>query len=99
MRRDARELFHRLLAGSPGARNLNIRLVDSEASEPALGFEVTAAMANSDGVCYGGYIFALGDTAAAYACLMRHPRAATQAAHISYIAPARVGDLLRAEAV
>jgi len=99
MQRDARDLFHRLLASSPGARNLNIRLLDPAGREPAIGLEVSAAMANSDGICHGGYIFALGDTAAAYACLTRHPRAATQSAHTTFVAPARIGDVLRAEAV
>jgi acyl-CoA thioesterase len=95
---EARERIERLLERSPAARGLGIEVLDAGTGRAALGFEVTEAMVNSEGVCHGGYLFSLADAAAAYACLTRHARAATQGAHITFVAPARVGERLRAEA-
>ena len=95
----AHERVLRLLESSPSARGLNIQVVGAADGQVTLGFEVAANMINADGICQGGYLFTLGDTAAAFACLTRHPRAATQSAQVTYVAPARLGERLLAEAV
>ena len=96
---DARARVMRLLASSPSARGLNIQFIDAAGGQLTLGFEVAANMINADGICQGGYLFTLGDTAAAFACLTRHPRAATQSAQVTFVAPAKLGEHLHAEAV
>ncbi len=82
----------RLLQASASARSMNMQLLRAADGEVALGFTITESMINSSGVCQGGYIFSLGDTAAAYACLTRHSRAATQWADIAFVAAARPGE-------
>ncbi len=55
-------------------------------------------MLNGHGIGHGGMIFALADTAFAYACNSRNESTVAQSATISFLAPARGGDVLVAEA-
>ena len=59
---------------------------------------VAAAMLNGHGTAHGGMIFALADTAFAYACNGRNVRSVAAQASIVYLEPAREGDVLVAEA-
>jgi acyl-CoA thioesterase len=59
---------------------------------------VTAAMLNGHGTAHGGLIFALADSAFAYACNSRNLRSVAAQASIVYLEPAREGDVLIAEA-
>ena len=49
-------------------------------------------------MCHGGLIFALADTAFAYACNSNGGTHLAAHASIEFLAPARVGDVLTAEA-
>jgi len=53
-------------------------------------------MTNCHGTCHGAYIFAVADTAFAYACNSFNQRAVAAGADIDYLAPARAGDVLTA---
>ncbi len=55
-------------------------------------------MLNGHRIGHGGMIFALADTAFAYACNSRNENTVAQNASISFLAPARPGDVLIAEA-
>ena len=59
---------------------------------------VTGAMLNGHGTVHGGMIFALADSAFAYACNSRNLRSVAAQASIVYLEPAREGDVLIAEA-
>ena len=59
---------------------------------------VTAAMLNGHGTGHGGMVFALADTAFAYACNGRNVRSVAAQASIVFLEPAREGDVLIAEA-
>ncbi len=59
---------------------------------------VRADMLNGHGTAHGGMIFALADTAFAYACNARNQATVAASASIIFIAPARPGDRLVAEA-
>jgi acyl-CoA thioesterase len=59
---------------------------------------VAAAMLNGHGTAHGGIIFALADSAFAYACNGRNLRSVAAQASIVYLEPAREGDVLIAEA-
>ncbi len=56
-------------------------------------------MTNGHGTAHGGLIFALADSAFAFACNSRNERTVAQACDIVFSAPARVGDVLVADAV
>ncbi len=55
-------------------------------------------MLNGHRTIHGGMIFALADTAFAYACNSRNQTTVAQSASIAFLAPAQAGDVLVAEA-
>jgi acyl-CoA thioesterase len=55
-------------------------------------------MLNGHRIAHGGMIFALADTAFAYACNSSNESTVAQSATIAFLAPAAVGDTLIAEA-
>jgi acyl-CoA thioesterase len=54
---------------------------------------------NGHRIVHGGYVFLLADTAFACACNSGRPTTVAATAEIDFIAPARFGDVLEAEAV
>ena len=63
-----------------------------------LAMPIRPDMTNGHGIVHGGMTFALADTAFAYACNSRNHAAVGQTASIIYLAPARLGETLVAEA-
>jgi acyl-CoA thioesterase len=59
---------------------------------------VRADMVNGHGLCHGGLIFALGDSAFAFACNTYDEATVGAAASIDFLAGGRAGDTLTAEA-
>ena len=59
---------------------------------------VRADMLNGHRIAHGSMVFALADTAFAYACNSRNESTVAQSATISFLAPALPGDTLIAEA-
>ena len=55
-------------------------------------------MTNGHGTAHGGFIFALADSAFAFACNSHNERAVAQACDIVFAAPAHEGDVLVAVA-
>ncbi|MBS8225696.1 hydroxyphenylacetyl-CoA thioesterase PaaI [Vannielia litorea] len=53
---------------------------------------------NGHGICHGGVIFALADSAFAFACNSRNQSTVAQQNQITYLAPGRLGETLKAEA-
>jgi acyl-CoA thioesterase len=56
-------------------------------------------MVNGHGICHGGFIFALADSAFAFACNSFNRRAVAQSNTITYLRPAKLHDVLTARAV
>lgn len=61
-------------------------------------FEVRPNMVNGYGVCHGGYIFTLADSAFAFACNTYNLITVAASASIEFVRPARLGDKLLATA-
>ena len=59
---------------------------------------LTAAMLNGHGIAHGGMIFALADTAFAYACNSRNVVSVAAQASVVFLDAAKEGDVLVAEA-
>ncbi len=59
---------------------------------------ITAAMVNGFGICHGGYIFTLADTAFAFACNAYDRVTVAAGASIDYLKQVHEGDALRADA-
>jgi len=94
------------------ARRVAETLLQREGTGPAWGIAIDDAregyarirmtlrddMLNGHRIGHGGMIFALADTAFAYACNSRNENTLAQHASISFLAPAQPGDVLIAEA-
>ncbi len=78
---------------------LGMRLDEVAPGRASLSMPVTESMTNGHGICHGGFIFALADSAMAFAANPRGEPAVAQHAAITFVRPARVGDVLMAEAV
>jgi acyl-CoA thioesterase len=61
--------------------------------------QVRPDMVNGHGLCHGGLVFTLGDSAFAFACNSYNDSTVAAAASIDFLAPAHSGDELTAEAV
>jgi acyl-CoA thioesterase len=94
------------------ARRVAEHLLSREGTGPAWGIEIEEAregyariamavrwdMLNGHAIAHGGMIFALADTAFAYACNSRNVSTVAQQASIVFLAQAREGERLVAEA-
>ena len=81
------------------SRGLGMRLENVAPGRARLSMAVNETMANGHGICHGGFIFALADSAMAFVVNPRGEPAVAQHASITFIRPARVGEVLIAEAV
>ena len=77
---------------------LGMRIEEVRPGYARLSMPVSEQMANSRELCHGGLIFALADSAFAFACNSRGQVAVAASASIEYLAPGYRGDLLTAEA-
>lgn len=66
--------------------------------QASLRMVIKSPHANGLGICHGGFIFMLADSAFAFACNSYNMRTVAQHCTISFLAPAHVGDTLRAKA-
>ncbi len=98
-RASAAEVAAAMWAEDNASQSLGMRLEQVGEGRAVLSMPVTETMVNGHGICHGGFIFALADSAFAFACNWTDER--TVAAHcaITYIRPARLGMRLVAEAV
>lgn len=67
-------------------------------NEAEMTMRIEARMVNGHGIAHGGFIYALADSAFAFACNSLNRRAVAQSNTITYLRPARVDDVLTARA-
>lgn len=63
-----------------------------------MSFEVQAHHLNGHGICHGGYIFTLADSAFAFACNSYNALAVAQENSITFLSPGKPGERLVAQA-
>ena len=99
--------------GSPGEHEHVLRMWREDRASAHLGMEaltietdhavvrmtVTGHMVNGHDIAHGGYVFTLADSAFALACNSRGALTVAAGADVVFVAPARLGDVLVAEAV
>ena len=77
---------------------LGMRLTGVQPGGARVAMRVRADMVNGHGVCHGGIVFALADSAFAFACNSYNESTVAAAANIDYLLAAREGDELTAAA-
>jgi acyl-CoA thioesterase len=80
------------------SKGLGMEVVQITAGEAVLTMTVKPSMVNGHGIAHGGFIFALADSAFAFACNSHNERAVTAHCNISFIRPGKLGDRLIATA-
>jgi acyl-CoA thioesterase len=76
-------------ADDRASSGLGMRLDEVAPERARLSMTITEAMANGHGICHGGFIFALADSAMAFAANPRGESVATQHATITFVHPGR----------
>jgi acyl-CoA thioesterase len=77
---------------------LGMRIIGVRPGWARVVMRVRGDMVNGHGLCHGGIVFALADSAFAFACNSHNDVTVAAAASIDFLAAAREGDELTAEA-
>ena len=80
------------------SQSLGMRITRVAPGEAEMTMQVRPDMTNGHDICHGGFVFALADSAFAFACNSHGDSAVAAAASIDFLAPARAGDTLTASA-
>ena len=94
----AEQAARALFATDAASQSLGMQLVSVGPGTASLTMTVVLSMANGHGICHGGYIFLLADSAFAFACNSHGEPTVAAGAAIDFLAPVRVGDRLTATA-
>jgi acyl-CoA thioesterase len=94
----ARRVAEHMLAQEGTGPHWGIVIEEAHEGYARLAMTVRADMLNGHRTAHGGMIFALADTAFAYACNSRNVSTVAQQASIVFLAPAKEGVRLIAEA-
>lgn len=92
----AQESARIMWAEDTATRHVGMQLLEVAPGRARLCFTVRDEFTNGHGMCHGGYIFMLADSAFAFACNSHNQRAVAASAAIEFIAAAQRGDLLTA---
>jgi acyl-CoA thioesterase len=86
-------------AADRASRQLGIELEELTAGRARVRMRVAEWMVNGHDICHGGIVFTLADSAFALACNSGDETAVAAACDVVFVAPARVDDVLVADAV
>ena len=85
-------------SGDAASRGLGMVLEHVAPGAARLSMEVAPHMLNGHGTCHGGFIFALADSAFAFACNTDGQESVASHCTVTYLRPARAGERLLAVA-
>lgn len=92
--RSARHMW----SSDQASQALGMRLVAVAPGAATLAMPVRDDMTNGHGICHGGMIFTLADSAFAFACNSYNQTTVAQQNQITFLAPGQAGDTLTATA-
>lgn len=81
------------------SQGLGMRIERVGPGEAVLSMRVREDMTNGHGLCHGGFIFALADSAFAFACNAYDAVTVAQHCAVTFLRPGRLGETLTAHAV
>ncbi|HEX8010895.1 MAG TPA: hydroxyphenylacetyl-CoA thioesterase PaaI [Casimicrobiaceae bacterium] len=87
-----------MCARDRASRSLGMKLDSVGPGHAVLTMTVREDMLNGHDICHGGFIFALADSAFAFACNSYNRTTVASGCAIDFVAPARQGDMLTATA-
>ena len=80
------------------SKGLGMAIVEVKAGLAVLAMTVQPHMVNGQRIAHGGFIFALADSAFAFACNSHNEKAVAAQGNITFIKPGKLGDELVARA-
>ncbi len=95
----AQRAVRALYDGDRASQALGMTVERCAPGQATVSMQVRADMVNGHGICHGGLVFALADSAFAFACNSHGDNTVAAGAAIEFLAPARDGDRLTATAV
>ncbi len=81
------------------SQGLGMQIQSVKPGYALLSMTVREDMVNGHHICHGGFMFLLADSAFAFACNSYNQNTVASSCNIDFLAPARQGDVLEAEAV
>jgi phenylacetic acid degradation protein PaaD len=97
--RTAERSAQALWSGDAASRHLGMAIDSCGPGRAAVSMRIRPDMVNGHGICHGGLVFALADSAFAFACNSYGDNTVAAGAAIEFLAPGREGDVLRATAL
>ena len=94
----ARRAAEAMWSGDHATQGLGMELVSVAQGFAEITMPVRQDMVNGHGICHGGFIFTLADSAFAFACNSRNQMTVAAGARIDFIKSAKEGDVLTASA-
>ena len=88
----------KMWADDAASQGLGVEVLDLRLDHARVRMTITSAMVNGHAIANGGYLFTLADAAFALACNSRGLLTVAAGADISFVAAARLGDVLVADA-
>ena len=80
------------------SRGLGMKIVEIKPGQTTLTMTVEPHMVNGQRIAHGGFIFALADSAFAFACNSHNERSVAAQGNITFLRPGKLGDVLVATA-
>ncbi|HEY8265101.1 MAG TPA: hydroxyphenylacetyl-CoA thioesterase PaaI [Steroidobacteraceae bacterium] len=94
--RTAERAAEALYRGDAASQQLGMTIESCGPGHATVSMRIRADMVNGHRICHGGLIFALADSAFAFACNSYGDNTVAAGAAIEFLAPGREGDVLRA---
>ena len=94
----AKKVASTILERDKTCRSMGICLEYVNEGTATLSLKIKEQHINGHGICHGGIIFTLSDSAFAFACNSRNAASVAQHASVTFIKPAELGDKLFATA-
>jgi acyl-CoA thioesterase len=86
-------------ADDRASQGLGMEIQRMAPGEAFISMQVRPDMTNGHGICHGGFIFTLADSAFAFACNTYDQSTVAQQCAVTFIEPVRQGEVLTAHAV
>lgn len=94
----AERVARAMFANDRASQAMGMELLEVGPGRARLAMRVRPDMLNGHGICHGGHIFTLADSAFAFACNSDNVATVALACHVTFVAPARENERLIAEA-
>ena len=95
----ADEVTRAMWSRDRATQGLGMQILSVKPGYALIAMPVRANMVNGHHICHGGFMFTVADSAFAFACNSYNQNTVASSCNIDFLAPAREGDVLEAEAM